>query len=268
MKQYNIKTILIGNKKYIICSDDNYILQIGNNFEPYMCALFSILIEKKDVVADIGANIGLTTLLFSSIAEYVYAFEPSLTTFNFLKMNISNSNITNVDLYNIGLGNEKRTAKITFAANNRSGGFVSDLIRPEQDHVTEEIKIVTIDDFYQNKKLIPTFLKLDVEGFEQNVIKGGKEFIQKYNPTIVLELNHFCLSVLHRITVPDFFDFLRSIFPILYAVDSDNKQILNLHISDHAYTVMHEHVVKHRFPNIVAGFDQTIESKLNKLQEM
>jgi len=70
-----------------------------------------------------------------------------------------------------------------------------------------------------------------------------------------MEMNHFCLNVLHRITLPDFLEFMCSTFPYLYAVDADNKTIIELHDPDNRYFVMYEHVIRHRFPNLVGGFD-------------
>ena len=68
----------------MVSSDDNYIEAMGNDFEPHMVQLFRALVSSKDVVADIGANIGMTPLLFSSIAKQTYAFEPSPSTFGIL----------------------------------------------------------------------------------------------------------------------------------------------------------------------------------------
>lgn len=80
-----------------------------------------------------------------------------------------------------------------------------------------------------------------------------------------MEMNHFCLDVLQRVTIPDFLDFMRSVFPHLYAIDTDNATIADLHDPDRAYFVMHEHVVHHRFPNLVGGFDKAIKAKLESL---
>lgn len=82
-----------------------------------------------------------------------------------------------------------------------------------------------------------------------------------------MEMNHFCLDVLQRITIPDFLDYMRFIFPYLYAIDTDNTSIVDLHVPDDAYMVMHEHVVKHRFPNLVGGFDPTLKAKLDALEK-
>jgi predicted RNA methylase len=79
------RKVIIDNKIYSIISDDDYLDMVGDNFEPSMVRLFKALITKNDVVADVGANIGLTSLLFSSLASMVFAFEPSPSTYNILK---------------------------------------------------------------------------------------------------------------------------------------------------------------------------------------
>jgi len=258
------KSIKIGDTIYLVSSDDNYLAGMGNNFEPHMVQLFRALIGPNDVIADIGANIGISALLFSTLVKKTYAFEPSPSTYQILSENLARNKITNVEAINLGLGHKEETLTITFAKNNRSGGYVSDKIRPETGHVTEEIRIDTLDHFFSDKEPAPTFLKIDVEGFEQNVIRGGG-FLVSTRPTVVMEMNHFCLDVLQRITIPDFLDYMRSTFPYLYAVDTDNQTIVDLHVPDQAYMVMHEHVVKHRFPNLVGGFDTAIKIKLDGL---
>ena len=79
------KIIQIGQEKYNITSDDNYLDEVGNSFEPHMLELYSILVDNNDIVADIGANIGLASIWFSKNAKQSYAFEPSQTTFKILK---------------------------------------------------------------------------------------------------------------------------------------------------------------------------------------
>jgi|GEM_PF-1569809 len=261
------KDIIIGDKIYSIVSDDDYLktVMVGKTFEPHMVELYRALVCKDDVVADIGANIGLTTLLFSSLASRVFAFEPSPSTYNILITNLARAGATNVEAVNIGLGDKTESKTITFSKNNRSGAFVSDKICPKRGHLTEEIKIDTLDNYFSSQKVMPTFLKIDVEGFEQNVIKGAKKILAETKPIVVMEMNHFCLNVLHRITLPDFLEFMCSTFPYLYAVDTDNKTIIELHDPDDCYFVMHEHVVRHRFPNLVGGFEPLLKEKLGCL---
>lgn len=239
-----LKNVKINDASYVVSSDDDYLSAIGNEFEPHMVQLFRALIGPEDVVADIGANIGLTALLFSKLASKTYAFEPSPSTYRILSENLARNQVDNVEAINLGLGQKQETLTITFAASNRSGGYVSDKIRPESGHVTEEIRIDQIDQLFASKGITPTFLKIDVEGFEMNVVRGASAFLAAHRPTVVMEMNHFCLDVLQRITIPDFLDFMRSVFPYLYAVDTDNRTIVDLHSPDKAYGVMHDHVVK------------------------
>lgn len=257
------KQIKIGAQSYHVFSDDSYLSTRGKTFEPNMVRLFASLIQGTDIVADIGANIGLTSLLFQQIANEVYAFEPSPSTYRILTENLRENGIVKVHAFNIGLGEKETQATITFSEKNRSGGFVSGKIRPDAGHQTESINIDTLDHFFADRTPLPSILKIDVEGFEKYVIEGGLHLLESTQPTVVLEMNHFCLNVLQRITIPDFLDFMRKTFAYLYAVDSDNCSIADCHNEDSAYMVMYEHVVKGRFPNLVAGFDGNLKSKLD-----
>ena len=169
--------INIGSQICSVESDDDYLNAMGSEFEPHMVSLFEELIGSDDIVYDVGANIGLTAILFSNIAKKVVAFEPSPSTYSILCNNLSLNDVKHVIKNNIGLGEKQETLSITFAQNNRSGGFVSNKTNLTQGHTTEEIGIDTLDNFIShNKDLIPSFIKIDVEGFEQNVIRGGDKY--------------------------------------------------------------------------------------------
>ena len=73
---------------------------------------------------------------------------------------------------------------------------------------------------------------------------------------MTLELNHWCLNAFQRTSIPDFFDFLRSRFPILLAVDGTGCY-LDLHDATESYGVMYHHIIHMRFLNILAGFDES-----------
>lgn len=253
--------ILIDGKSYSVESDDIYLSQIGTDFEPHMVSLFKKLISKTDNVVDVGANVGLTSMLFSSIANKVVCFEASQSTFQFLTKNIKNNKLSNITPINLGLGNEDVATTITFNPNNRAGGFVSDKLHIKGGHITEQIQLKKMDDVW-DFNVRCNFIKLDVEGFEGNVIQGATGVLKTFKPIVVLELNHWCLNAFRRISVPDHFDMLRTVFPVLYAIDTDNTTIKDLHDPDEAYCVMHGHIVSSRFPNIVAGFDDSILKRL------
>lgn len=256
--------IKIGDKQYIISSDDDYLKNMGNSFEPEMVKLFSLLADGSRVILDIGANIGCTALLFAGMAETVYAFEPSKTTFSLLENNIAQSGWKNIVALNMGLGSEPTETTLTFAPSNRSGGFVSNQTQASVGHTIENIVIRQLDEVATTQQWGQVdFIKMDVEGFEGHVLQGGRCTLESNQPTVVLELNHWCLNAFQRTSVPDFFDLLRSIFPILLAVDSGHY--MDLHNESNSYTVMYRHILHNRFPNIVACFN---EGQLHGLRSM
>lgn len=262
MNAIRSKTVKIGKRKFRISSDDDYLNHIGSHFEPSMVRVFESLIRKEDTVLDIGANIGCTTLLFSELAQEVYAFEPSPSTFDLLRTNIEDAEIKNVHLYNIGLGDQQGNFELTYAPQNRAGGFVSNQTKASTGHIVEEIKIETLDDFAKSHLIEKIdFLKIDVEGFEKSVISGGRAALLKNQPTVVLELNHWCLNAFQRISVPDFFDFLRAKFPYLYAVH--DKSVMNLHDESSRYIVMYNHINHMKYCNLVGAYS---EQKLRQLR--
>lgn len=253
----------IGGKKYTITSDDNYLEYIKNGFEPDTVNLFKTLASDSNVILDIGANIGCTALLFGDLSELTYAFEPSPTTFAFLKSNISRSGLKNIVPINMGLGDEPGESTLTFSPSDRSGGFVSNLTQASSGHTVEKIIIRQLDEVVQSLKLSSVdFIKIDVEGFEANVLLGARQTLNLYKPVVALELNHWCLNAFQRTSVPEYFDLLRSLFPsILLAVDGMNY--LDLHDPSESYIVMYHHIVRMRFPTIIGAFE---ENRLTKFK--
>jgi FkbM family methyltransferase len=276
----------IDGKLYSVSSDDDYLDHVEGEFEPEMVSFFKSLLQPTDTVLDIGANIGCTSLLFGSRASKVYSFEPSPTTYRWLVENVQRAKLNNVEPINLGLGKEAGTFELTFAPNNRSGGFVSNLTSASEGHQVERITIARGDDFIREHQIAKVdFIKIDVEGFEQSVIEGLAATIARDQPIVALELNHWCLNAFQRTSVPDFFDFLRGVFPYLYAVDMrytsnlrdrlhrellpsfyDKKDARNLHDQDAAYHVMYRHILHgSSYPTLVGAFNPTQLTALSSL---
>jgi hypothetical protein len=148
------------------------------------------------------------------------------------------------------LGNEDSELELTHSPQNRSGAFVSDQTQASAGHVIEEIKIRRGDSFLEGSEI--DFVKIDVEGFEMKVLEGLGSVLEDQQPIAVIELNHWCLNAFQRTSVPDFFDFMRDLFPIVYAVDGE--QCVDLFDPSEAYIVMYQHILHFHYPNLVAAF--------------
>ena len=265
MPDKKIKEILvkIDKKKYKLSSDDNYIEHIKDDFEPEMVKLFKCFIKSQDIVFDIGANIGCTSILFGENSQKVYSFEPSKSTYAFLEKNISNSGLNNIITFNLGLGSENFVTQLTYSPDNRSGGFVSNLINATDDHIIEEIHIHKLDDFIKKSNLTRIdFIKIDAEGFEPKILTGATETVLNFKPVIILELNHWCLNAFQRISIPEFFDQLKELFPILYAVEGNTY--LDLRNQNDSYLIMHFHILQMKYKTIIACFNEEKLSSFKK----
>lgn len=123
-------------------------------------------LREKDVFIDIGANIGTFTLLAASERGVkTVAAEPLPETFKHLQANIKLNDVESlVDAYNIGLGADSGLLKFT---NNR--GAVNH-VATEGEMNTLDVQVLKYDDWIKEEGL--KIVKIDVEGFETEVIKG------------------------------------------------------------------------------------------------
>ena len=144
--------------------------------------LRNVYLRDGNVILDIGANIGNHTVFFSKIcnAERVYAFEPISETYSTLCRNLALNHIEDtVVVYNVALGNTSGKAKIKcFDPYNIGAAQV------EEAH-DGSISMKRLDD-YKFERI--DFIKIDVEGFEYDLLKGAKNTLSKFSPVIYIEI--------------------------------------------------------------------------------
>lgn len=148
------------------------------------------LLDSKDVFIDIGANYGFVSYHMSKIFKEVHSFELIPNTYECLKKN--SENIPNIKTYPYGLGNKETTLPAYLKKN--SAGVSQILNDPEhykyvqssEDFIVyENLPIRTLDSFNFTKVDV---IKIDVEGFEDSVLEGSIETINRCEPAIILEI--------------------------------------------------------------------------------
>jgi len=247
------RQIKIGENLYEITSDDNEISSMNNEYDKNMCNAFLSLIDESHTIIDVGANVGLLSILFGQHAKNVISFEPSPSTYKYLAQNVEASGLTNILPHNFGLGRQDENLTLTFSPVGRGGAFVSNLTQVDTEaYIVENIQIRNGDSILGNQ--VVDCIKIDVEGFELNVLNGLSETVRKNKPIVVAELNHWCLNALQRTTVPEYFDKLRDIFPILYAFDGTSGRYLDIHDKNQRFSAMYEHIVQSRFHDVIGAF--------------
>lgn len=147
------------------------------------------VIQPNDVVIDVGINIGNYLLHFAQKATSgsVHGFEPNIEVFNYVKKNCSLNSFKNIYLNNFGLGNSSSTFEM--AQINENLGM-NKIVASGTLKNTFSIQVERFDD-YVIKNNISTIdvVKIDVEGFEMNVLLGAEESINKWKPFLFVEID-------------------------------------------------------------------------------
>ncbi len=178
--QYNIKRI-------------RYIRQIRNNKfysdEPEF-QIMGKYIKPGDWVIDIGANVGYYTKKFSELVGSqgrVLAFEPITETFSILASNVRNFKYNNVTMFNCAVSDNFKTVsmELPYFDTGIRNYFEAKISQNTQDSL--RVIALKLDSLELDVPI--TFVKIDTEGHEESVLVGMTQLIEKYHPSLMIEIN-------------------------------------------------------------------------------
>lgn len=193
----SLKVKCVNNQKYnvFLIADDEYITNTilqGYEWDGWMRGDVEKWYKEGTEIIDVGANIGYNSLMFSDYGP-VYAFEPLFH--KIVKMNVENNKLKHtMHAIPVALSNENKTTKM-YMANRvketglRNYGGSSMYTFEGTDYSTETVvECRRLDDIYKGSV---SFMKIDVEGHELEVLKGAENTIKRCNPTILIEIHDF-----------------------------------------------------------------------------
>lgn len=146
-------------------------------------------------VYDVGAFQGLLALLFASRAKAVICFEPNTQNHKRLIENLTLNGIRNVAVRKAGVGSRRETRRMVGSALMPGGASVdgktaAGLLRSGVATVAEDISIVTLDEEIPEAGLPPPdFIKIDIEGWEIEALRGARNTLELYKPALFLEMH-------------------------------------------------------------------------------
>lgn len=157
-------------------------------WDRHVIELVAPYIAPGTVALDIGASLGLWTLPLARMARSVGArlacFEPNPENLRWLEANIARNELRSiVDVHPVALGARATTARLGYR--ERGGGNAALLELDAADAV--DVPVVRLDDIGFPQRV--SFMKLDVEGFELEVLRGGRALIERDRPAIFGEFN-------------------------------------------------------------------------------
>ena len=169
--QAYIKFVLKENIKF---SNFSKHLEILYDTNMYIRNLF--IPDKNQIIFDIGSQYGDYSLLWEKrYNAKIYAFELLKNNYDEMLKDLKLNN-SKIKAFNIPIGDGSNISFITkgdMAINENSGNFV---------------KSVKLDELIFNKfNVKPDIIKIDVEGFEYDVLKGAEEVLKQYSPRIIIE---------------------------------------------------------------------------------
>ena len=168
---------------------------LGKAYEENFDIRMLDLVRTGQIVWDIGANIGVFTVKFSDAvgpSGRVLAFEPAPNTFNTLKRQIVGRK--NVKGVNAALADF--SGKATFALSDDANDPTNSLLKsaPDQGSYSGSVAVDVFraQDYVKNHPDdFPNFIKVDVEGFEDDVIKGAGDMLRDSRLQVVCVEVHF-----------------------------------------------------------------------------
>lgn len=205
-QQKMLKLPLPGGIK--VCVPDNlslmtpYILMEQQDWFEDEIHFVRRLVEPGMAVIDIGANYGVYTLTIAKAVGtegHVWAFEPARETADYLRASLAENGFDQVELIRAALSDHEGEAHLSTNANAELNTLHGAL-----DGKGETVRLTVLDAFLEQfSRYEVAFVKLDAEGEEPNVIRGGDRFFAEQSPLVMFEIKDANTPNLHLVELFD-----------------------------------------------------------------
>ena len=202
MRLFNQKRIEHYLKKTIGLSE-SYLLKrrakryLDNNTEKEL-SLLPDLVDRKKASIDIGVYRGVYSYFLSDLTKYVYAFEANTLLQN--KLINAFKNKKNVKIENLALSSRSGTTELRIPIRDAHAVYDDEQkyelgiatihsenkLHNKNYETLKNIKKITLDEY--NFLYEIGFIKIDVEGHELEIIRGGKNFLKHHKPVMLIEI--------------------------------------------------------------------------------
>ena len=240
-----VKHAFTGQKLYLHSFRHKNYWFHGKNREWESMELFRELVRPGDIVLDVGANIGHISLYFGTLVGdrgKVYAFEPGQNNLPYLARNISQAGNITIVPQALGSTAEVRPfhlENLTGQNNSFLSGFLmmkgtarSHFMRVQTKSVP--VQVLRGDDFLEANRIQPDFLKMDVEGFEYEVLQGFEKTLREVRPAMMVELQVHYDEIYQMLTSMGYLVFREDRTQVLDPPVSQGGNYFFIHAQDQA----------------------------------
>jgi FkbM family methyltransferase len=177
---------------------------IAGDYDQFLIdALLASHNPRGKVVWDIGAHVGYHSLAFAAMGADVVAFEPNATNVTQLELNLKRNPSLGSRVRHLLVAVSDADGQISFKQSDdlsgeSTGGHVRGSLPPLEPaayarfHETL-VPCIKIETLLGRGEPPPDIIKIDVEGAEELVLKGGANFLSEHHPILLMEIHHICL---------------------------------------------------------------------------
>jgi FkbM family methyltransferase len=179
----------------LTCQPTEHTIGLIQQEIPTYSSLFNIDFQPDDVILDLGANLGIISILLSKKFPHtkIYSFEASPINYQNLIKNIEDNNCTNIIPFNLAVWSTSDiTIEIPTSPTNSGGSSI--YYKPEffEQYPISEVQTISLEDiFEQNNIEVCKLLKIDVEGAEYEIFRSFPEEKLNNIKNIGIEF-HYC----------------------------------------------------------------------------
>ncbi|MBK8039037.1 MAG: FkbM family methyltransferase [Verrucomicrobiaceae bacterium] len=167
---------------------------LSSSYEPDVWNWLKQRTVPGSIILDVGAQFGLYSMLAArhiGAEGRVFAFEPSPETVAVLRRHLTNNGMTDrVEIVQAAVGPEEGEVTFYMAGTHPSNTLAPTTVDPVK-LTPVKVKAITVDGFCRQRQLKPTILKIDVEGWELQVLRGATEVVQDPALTICVEMHPY-----------------------------------------------------------------------------
>lgn len=154
-------------------------------------------ILKNEVFADCGASVGDTVETYmmrkSGVFRKIYAFEPVRGSFLALERRVQRLNMEwnfdgdRIGCFNYAVGEKTAEGAVSVCEDTAASSHASPM---ENGDGSEKVQIIALDDFFEGRDEVPTFIKADIEGEELRMLRGARKLIAEHKPRLAISIYH------------------------------------------------------------------------------
>lgn len=138
---------------------------------------------------DVGANLGIRSLLALSEQRPVYMLEPNKELNDLNRERCDLNGFKNFEIMETGVSDKKGVAEFYIDESSYNSSLHVGILETNVLNRKETISLDSLDNLFGDLNEAPACIKIDVEGHEIQVIEGANNLIEKWHPPMIVEVN-------------------------------------------------------------------------------